>query len=95
MSRDGHKRSASNYTMFHFKVRGVPFGLYRWRRNLTDGFVMRVGPLGHVQLQCYRMRIMGGMKRRDGRRGKHGIALHFWGVAGRRRKRGIDIGVIL
>ena len=88
--------STSNRTVFHFKIRGQPFGLYRWSRNHNDGIVARVGPLGHVQLQLYRMRIYGrGAQRRDGRRGKHGIALHFWGTAGRRRKRGVDIGVIL
>jgi len=70
--------------------------MYYWQRNHTDGVVFRIGPLGHVQIQLYRMRILGrGKARRDGRRGKHGVAVHFWGISGRRKKRGIDIGVIL
>lgn len=86
---------ATNKTVFHCKVMGQPFGLYRWRRNNNDGFVARIGPVGHVQVQFYRMRLFGRGERRHGRRGKHGVAVHWWGVSGRRGKRGIDIGVIL
>lgn len=89
------RASTWHKTVFHFKVRGVPFGLYRWRRNRTEGFVTRIGPCGHVQVQFYRMRILGHGEKRDRRRGKHGVAVHWWPVSGRRRKVGIDVGFIL
>jgi hypothetical protein len=76
------------------RVAGHPFGVWRWRRNRNVGFVARVGPLGHVQVQFYRCKFFGSGER-DGRRGRHGVDLHCWGVKGRRRKRGVGVHVVL
>lgn len=80
-------------TVFHVKLRGVPFGLYRWGRQHSGGVVLRAGPLGHVQLQHYRMKLVG--KQAEGRRGEHGVKLSWWGVAGRRRKRSAGFSFFL
>jgi hypothetical protein len=83
----------SNYTLFHAKPFGVPFGLYGWKRRGASGLIARLGPLGHVQVQQYRCRLVG--KKKDGRRGQHGVKLSVWGVSGRRRKRSIELSVHL
>ena len=82
-------------TRLHFKVAGQPFGVYTWSRNFwrTGGVVFRVGPLGHVQLQHFRCQLVG--KHVDGRRGKHGLSISWWGINGRRRKRKIEVAVHL
>jgi hypothetical protein len=73
----------------------VFLGAWRWSRNhwRTGGIVFRVGELGHVQFQQYRMKLVG--RKADGRRGRHGVTVSWWGVRGRRRKRSLGIFVDL
>lgn len=80
-------------TLFHKKVAGQPFGLYTWARDHKSGIVARVGPFGHLQLQQYRCQLVG--RRKDGRRGKHGVSVSVWGVSGRRRKRSLELSIHL
>jgi hypothetical protein len=88
-------RRDNSKTRVHFKVCGQPFGIYTWSRYhyKTGGVVFRIGPLGHVQVQQYRCKLVGKMA--EGRRGQHGLKVSFWGVRGRRRKRSIGISVEL
>lgn len=75
----------------HIKPLGIPFGVYHWRRSRNGGtgrgFIFRVGPLGHVQVQWYSEDIG------EGRRLNRQIKLSFWGVSGRRRKRAFYVGM--
>lgn len=88
--------SARSRRVFLVKPGGIPFGAWVWHRNNYDGIVFRVGPLGHLQVQTYRRMIVGSTARkRLNRRGKHGVALHVWGVRGRRRKVGVEFNVIV
>lgn len=89
------KPNYKSRTRIHFKVAGHPFGVYTWSRRSKSigGTVVRVGALGHVQLQHYRGRLVG--KTAEGRRGKHGVMVSWWGVNGRRRKRAIELSVHL
>lgn len=95
---------SSNKRVFRFKVRGQLFGAWTWTRDrakpgvehrINDGgtgferagMVVRVGPLGHVQFSWKE-------KRWDnGRRCLRTFGVHVWGVNGRRRKRGAEVGV--
>jgi hypothetical protein len=81
-------------TLFHWKPNGNKhwtLGVYRWKRNGYDnrsghrGLVLRVGPLGHVQLQTYRLHLA------EGRRPLRSFQVSIWGVVGRRRKRSIRV----
>lgn len=80
-------------TRVRFQVAGQPFGVYTWSRDRKAGLVVRVGPLGHLQVDTYRCKLVG--LRADGRRGKHGVKLSCWGVSGRRRKKAIELAVHL
>ena len=83
-----------NRTLLHWKVRNTPLlGLYYWRRGFKRGLVLRVGALGHIQLQVFHHVLIG--KKEEGRRRAHGLGMHWWGVRGRRRKRGIEVRVYL
>ena len=90
---------ASNSTIFHTKIRGQPYGLYKWTRSPSadikgnTGYVLRAGPLGHLQLQIYNGHRVG--KPHEHRRNKHGLKLSAWGIRGRRRKRSIELNIHL
>ena len=90
----GTNYSSSNYTIFHKRwSKRHSYGIYKWIRwgknwdtKVGVGYVIRIGPLGHLQFQwCYRS-IPG-----NGRRPRLEIAVHWWGIAGRRRKRGFGV----
>lgn len=94
-------RRTLNRRVFRFKILGHLFGVWRWRRGRGSerpvrdqglgferyGIVARVGPLGHVQFSCKEKRWA------NGRRCLRSFGIHFWGVAGRRHKRGFDLSV--
>lgn len=80
--------------IFFFKIGEQPYGAWHWQRNRNMGIVVRVGPLGHIQLQAYRCKFYGHGEH-DGRRGRHGIDLHFWGISGRRSKKGFGFHIYL
>ncbi len=52
------------------------------------GWVLRVGPLGHVQFSQKEK-----TWRASGRRRLREFGVHWWGISGRRRKRGVSVGV--
>lgn len=77
-------------TITHFKVKGVPFGVYEWWRytpaGKKRGLVFRLGPLGHFQISDYTVRFT------NGRRKIHTIQIAKWGINGRRKKKAIFFG---
>lgn len=95
---------SSNKRIFRFKAHGHLFGAWYWTRDshspgvvhpIADGgsgferagMVIRIGPLGHLQFSWKE-------KRWDnGRRNLRTFGIHVWGISGRRRKRGAEIGV--
>lgn len=85
------RRQDNSKTVMFFKIRGIPFGIFKWSRHYgkTKGVVLRLGSIGHFQLQISKKRVVGHAK--EGRRKRHYIQLSKWGVNGRRRK--ISLGV--
>lgn len=98
---DAYRGRSTQRTLFRFKVAGHLFGLFAWSRvkgawtPIRDGglglerrgAVLRVGPLGHVQVSEKLHRWQ------NGRRNLRVYGIHFWGVRGRRRKRGLAVEV--
>jgi len=86
--------------VFHWKPRGSSrwtFGLYAWGRvaptkrdkveTVIRGYVLRLGPLGHVQWQWFRA------VPTNGRVPRRSYMVSWWGVRGRRGKRYLELSV--
>jgi hypothetical protein len=93
-------RSRFDRAVFHWKPRGSTrwtFGVYAWGRttrtkrdrvsSFVRGYVLRVGPLGHVQLQWFKA------LPEDGRVPRRSYMVSWWGVRGRRAKRYVELSV--
>lgn len=89
MVRLRYRETGRNWKVFRRQVFGHTFAMYGWskHRGMIAGRVLRLGPLGHFQVQVMRTR------RKNGRRAQREIQFSAWGVTGRRGKHFVRFAV--